>query len=130
MSPISLRAHPDFFGTTEVLLNINAHPYGGRTVSILSASSSPRAKSQTLEAKLAELLKFGERTMRCRSVSMTLLLKTSMVLMRSSIHCFWNCWTTSRCRTWHFASVGCLTPTEDTPEFQPVAAELGGLSKP
>jgi uncharacterized protein len=58
-----LRQHPEFFEAhPDVLLNIEVpHPHGGRTVSIPERQLiATRDKVRLLEAKLAELIKFGE----------------------------------------------------------------------
>ncbi len=58
-----LTTHPDFFESyPAILLNINvSHPHGGRTVSIPERQLiATREKSKIIEAKLGELIAFGE----------------------------------------------------------------------
>ena len=58
-----LTAHPDFFEAhPNILLRLNvAHPHGGRTVSIPERQLiATREKSKIIEAKLGELISFGE----------------------------------------------------------------------
>ncbi len=58
-----LTANPDFFEShPAILLNLNvSHPHGGRTVSIPERQLiATREKSKIIEAKLSELISFGE----------------------------------------------------------------------
>ena len=58
-----LKANPDFFENhVDLLLNLEVpHPHGGRTVSVSERQLvATREKVKLLEAKLAELIQFGE----------------------------------------------------------------------
>lgn len=123
-----LRAHPDFFEHhAEVLLNINvAHPHGGRTVSIPERQLiATREKVKLLEAKLAELLKFGEENDALSQRIHDLLLK---LIACDGVDAIVDTLLLELLDNFQVPHVALrlwdVSPTEDTPEFQPVAAEL------
>ena len=123
-----LGAHPDFFEHhAEVLLNINvAHPHGGRTVSIPERQLiATREKVKLLEAKLAELLKFGEENDALSQRIHYLMLK---LIAGDGVDAIVDTLLLELLDNFQVPHVALrlwdVSPTEDTPEFQPVAAEL------
>ena len=124
-----LRSHPDFFeSNADVLLSINvAHPHGGRTVSIPERQLiAAREKAKLLEAKLSELITFGQEndaiSEKIHHLTLELIACTSQEQLIDTLYLdlldnfqvphvavrFWD--------------VG--LPESPTPEFQPVAPEL------
>ena len=124
-----LRSNPDFFeSNADVLLSINvAHPHGGRTVSIPERQLiAAREKAKLLEAKLSELITFGQEndaiSEKVHHLTLELIACTSQEQLIDSLYLdmldnfqvphiamrFWNV----------------VLPETPTPEFQPVATEL------
>jgi uncharacterized protein YigA (DUF484 family) len=123
-----LRANPDFFEHhAEVLLNINvAHPHGGRTVSIPERQLiATREKVKLLEAKLAELLKFGEENDALSQRIHDLMLK---LIACDGVDAIVDTLLLELLDNFQVPHVALrlwdVTPTQETPEFQPVAGEL------
>ncbi len=123
-----LRAHPDFFEhNVDVLLNINvSHPHGGRTVSIPERQLiATREKVKLLEAKLAELLKFGEENDALSQRIHDLMLK---LIACDGVDAIVDTLLLELLDNFQVPHVALrlwdVSPTEDTPEFQPVAPEL------
>ncbi|MBL8521390.1 MAG: DUF484 family protein [Betaproteobacteria bacterium] len=123
-----LRAHPDFFEHhVDVLLNINvSHPHGGRTVSIPERQLiATREKVRLLEAKLAELLKFGEENDQLSGRIHDLMLKLIASDGPDAIIDTLFLELLDNFQVPHVAlRLWDVSPSQDTPEFQPVAAEL------
>ncbi len=123
-----LRAHPDFFEQhVDVLLGINvAHPHGGRTVSIPERQLiATREKVKLLEAKLAELLKFGEENDALSQRIHALLLK---LIACEGVDAIVDTLLLELLDNFQVPHVALrlwdVSPVEDTPEFQAVPAEL------
>ena len=124
------RTNPDFFeSNVDVLLNINVtHPHGGRTVSIPERQLiATREKVKLLESKLSELITFGQEndalSEKIHRLTLGLINCATLEQLIDTLYLdlldnfqvphvavrFWN-----------------MSPPEpSTPEFQPVAAELG-----
>jgi uncharacterized protein YigA (DUF484 family) len=124
-----LRSNPDFFeSNADVLLSINvAHPHGGRTVSIPERQLiAAREKAKLLEAKLSELITFGQEndaiSEKIHHLTIALIACTSQEQLIDTLYLdlldnfqvphvavrFWNV----------------ALPEAPTTEFQNVAAEL------
>ena len=124
-----LRSNPDFFeSNADVLLSINvAHPHGGRTVSIPERQLiAAREKAKLLEAKLSELITFGQEndaiSEKIHHLTLQLIGCTSQEQLIDTLYLdlldnfqvphvavrFWNV----------------ALHEEPTPEFQPVGPEL------
>ena len=125
-----LRSHPGFFEAhPDVLLNIEVpHPHGGRTVSIPERQLiATREKVKALEAKLIELIGFGEQndalSSKTHALTLRLIHATSLESAIDTLYLdlldhfqiphvalrFWNV----------------LAPeASSAPEFKPVAPEL------
>ncbi len=133
-----LTTHPDFFEShPAILLNINvSHPHGGRTVSIPERQLiATREKSKIIEAKLGELISFGEENDKLSDKvhALTLKLIDSASLEQSVDVLYLDLLDSFQVphvalRLWGVAplhdSVGDMGLPNPTPEFQHVPVEL------
>ncbi len=124
-----LRSNPDFFETNaDILLSINVgHPHGGRTVSIPERQLiAAREKAKLLEAKLSELITFGQEndaiSEKVHHLTLELIACNSQEQLIDSLYLdLLDNFQVPHVavRFWDVA-----VPDSPAPEFQPVAPEL------